>query len=72
MVGVEAVEAEDGVEVHDAAGLELGDLGVGDPHLRAVLAGLPGEQPADVLGGPPPQLPGLQVPHDLVLVVVAA
>ena len=33
VVGVEAVEADQGVEVHGAAGLELGDLGVAQPQL---------------------------------------
>ena len=36
--GVDAVEADEGVEVHDAAALELGDLAVGDPQLDAVRA----------------------------------
>jgi hypothetical protein len=71
VIGVEAVEAEDRVEMHHATSLELGDLGVGHPHLGAVLTSLPGEQAADVLGGTPPQLAGVQVPHHLVLVVVA-
>ena len=29
--GVDLVEADEGVEVHDAAALVLGDLAVGDP-----------------------------------------
>jgi hypothetical protein len=38
-----AVEADDGVEVDDAATLVFGDLGVGDPELRGEgLAGEPG------------------------------
>jgi hypothetical protein len=39
----EAVEADDGVEVDDAATLVFGDLGVGDPELYGQgLAGEPG------------------------------
>jgi hypothetical protein len=46
-----AVEADDGVEVDDAAALVFGDLGVGDPELRGEgLAGEPG-----LTGQRPPQ-----------------
>ena len=34
--GVDAVEADEGVEVHDSAALVLGDLAVGDPQLDPV------------------------------------
>src|SRR5690349_23785910 len=56
VVGVVAVEAEDRVEVDQAASLELGDLGVGqlDPH--AMLTGELVEVAADADDGAAPQL----------------
>ena len=39
LVSIEAVDADDGVEVDDAAGLELGHLGVGLAHLGLVDGG---------------------------------
>ena len=71
MGGVEAVEAEDGVEVDQAAALELGHLGVGqlDPH--AVGLGELVEAAADADDGAAPQLGGVGVPHDRGRVVVA-
>ena len=69
--GIEAVEAEDRVEVDQPAALELGHLGIGqlDPH--AVLAGELGEAAADADDGAAPQFGGVSVPHDGRLVVVA-
>ena len=36
--GIDGVEADEGVEVHDAAALVLGDLAVGDPQRDPVAA----------------------------------
>src|SRR4030095_145665 len=54
------VQADDGVEVDGPAALELGHLGVGDPHELAQLALLEADQAAqgtlDGDGGPPASL----------------
>ncbi len=87
VVGVDAVEAQEDVEVHGCAALHLGDLAVGHPHGRhpANLAGggddadlgdvtlmaRCGEVAVDRLLGAPPQFAGEVVPDDLVGVVVA-
>jgi len=70
-----AVEADDGVEVDDAAPLVLGDLGVGETSLGGErLAGQPGaagQGPAERDGEPAPQLGGVRVEQDRARVVVA-
>ena len=87
VVGVDAVEAEQGVEVHGGAALHFGDLAVRHPHGRhpadlagggddpdlgdAASAASCGEVAFDGLLGAPPQLAGEVVPDDLVVVVVA-
>ena len=87
VVGVDAVEAQQDVEVHGGAALHLGDLAVRHPHRRhpadlagggddpdegdAALAAEGGEVAVDGLLGAPPQLAGEVVPDDLVVVVVA-
>src|SRR5262249_27879638 len=57
------IEAEDGVEVDQAAGLELGHLGVGELHCPGPggLGGF-GEVAADGDGGAPPQLGSVRGP----------
>jgi hypothetical protein len=66
---------DDGVEVDRAASLELGHLGIGDPHELAQLIFLEADQPPkstlDGDGGPPPQLGRERVPQHLRLGVVA-
>jgi hypothetical protein len=63
------------VEVDGAPALELGHLGIGDPHQPAQLALLEADQPTqgtvDGDGGPPPQLGRQGVPEHLRLGVVA-
>ena len=61
---VVAVKAEDGVEVDEAAFLELGDLGIGKLHPCAVNLCEFVQAAADGDGGAPPQLGGVGVPHD--------
>jgi hypothetical protein len=55
VVGVDAVEAEDGGEVDQAAALELGGLGVGQPDPGAIGPGELGQAAADADDGAPPQ-----------------
>ena len=59
-----AVETEDGVEVDEPAALELGHLGVRQPHLSAVGLGELVEATADRDGGAPPQLGDVRIPDD--------
>ena len=70
-----AVEADQGVEVDDAAALVLGDLGVLDggqvAHAAAGDAERLGDQPAQGDGEPAPQVGCPPLPHDLGGVVVA-
>ncbi len=70
-----AVEADDGVEVDDAAALVFGDLGVGDPDLRGKRLvgkpGLAGQGPAEGDGEAAPQFGGVGVEQDRAGVVVA-
>ena len=68
---VDAVEPEDGVEVDDAACLELGDFGVGEPDAGAVAAGEPVEAAPQGDDGAAPQLGSVAVPDDGRVVVVA-
>jgi hypothetical protein len=57
VVRVVAVEAEQGVQVHGAAGLELGDLGKAEWGLGAsVLAGAAGQLAFDRVDGSAPEL----------------
>ena len=78
VVGIDAVEAQQAVEVHGGPALHLGDLAVRHPHRRhpADLARAGdgwderrraerGEVPFDGLLGAPPQLAGDLVPDDL-------
>jgi hypothetical protein len=59
------------MEVHHPATLILGHLGEGQPDLDTpVFRGRP-QRPVEGDGGPAPQLPGVEVPDGLVLVVVA-
>ncbi len=85
--GVEAVQAQQDVEVDGSAGLEFGGFAVrnpdrghgmaaaravGDPHRgHATAAGYLAEVAFDGLFGAPPQLPSSVVPHDVRVVVVA-
>ena len=87
VVGVDAVEAQQDVEVHRAPALHLGDLAVRHPHRRhppdpagvgddldvgdAASAAQCGEVAFDGLFGASPQFAGEVVPDDLVVVVVA-
>ena len=87
VVGVDAVEADQGVEVDRAACLELGGFAVGQPDRRdradvagggddldagdAAAAGEFGQVAFRGLLGAVPQLAGVEVPDDLVVVVVA-
>jgi hypothetical protein len=67
-----SLASEDGVEVDQAAALELRNLGVGQLHCPG--PGDPsgfGEVTADGDGGAPPQLRGVRVPHHSAVVVVA-
>ncbi len=68
---VMAVEAEDRVQVHDAARLEFGDFGVAQPHVHAV----PGRESAQGAGegvdGAGPQFRGKCLPGGLPVTVVA-
>src|SRR5690606_5225380 len=74
LVGVAAVQADDGVEVDDAAGLVLGDFGEGDADLpverRVGHPGGGGEVAAQVGGEAAPQLSGVGVPQHVADVVV--
>src|SRR6516165_2517871 len=63
MDGIVAIEAEDGVEVDQAAPLELSDFGVGELHPGAVSLGELVQAAADGDRGTPPQLGGVGVPH---------
>jgi hypothetical protein len=69
------VQAHDRVEVDRSASLELGHLGVADPHQPAQLGLVQTHKPAegtlDRDGGTPPQLGGQGVPEHLSLAVVA-
>ena len=66
------VEAEDGVEVDQAAGLELGHLGIRQLHLPGPGSlGGAGQLAADRDGGAAPQFGGVRVPDDGGGVVVA-
>jgi hypothetical protein len=68
---VEAVEAEDGVEVDQPAALELADLGLGQLDPGAVGLGELVQLAAKPNDGSPPQFGGMDVPHDGGLIVVA-
>ena len=63
------------MEVDRPSALELGHLGIGDPHQSTQLALLEADQPAqgtlDGDGGPAPQLRGQGVPQHLRLRVIA-
>ena len=69
------VEADDGVEVHDAACLVFGDLDVADGELAAQLRGSErgeaGEVAGQVGGEAAPQVGGVRVEQDRRVVVVA-
>ena len=71
--GVQAVEAEQDVEVDRAAGLVFGGFAVGDAHAvgQVAAAGELVEVPFDGLLGAPPQFAGAVVPHHVGGVVVA-
>ena len=66
-----AVEAEDGVVVHDAAPLVLGDLAERHPGGRRPSGPMPGDGPVEGDGRAPPQLPRPGVPDGVRVVVVA-
>ena len=70
-----AVEADHGVEVHDAARLELGHFGVAQSGVLAEVfdrhASGAGELAAKGDGGAPPQFRGVPLPDDVGGVVVA-
>ena len=66
-----SVEPEQCVQMHDAAPLELGDLGVREPDRGAVVSCDAGQLAAQTDDGPTPQLADVRVPHDLPGVVVA-
>jgi hypothetical protein len=72
--GVDAVEADDGVVVHDAAGLKLRDFAVGEAYAFGVDTACFGgtfQRPLETDAGTAPQFPGGEVPRDLCRVVVA-
>ena len=73
VVLVQAVEAEQDVEVDRAAGLVFGGFAVGDPHAvgKAAVAGELVEVAFDGLFGAAPQFAGVVVPHHVGGVVVA-
>lgn len=87
VAGVDAVQAQQDVEMDGSAGLEFGGLAMGNPdrwhptrapvpagnqHERqAATAGQVGELTFDVLLGTPPQLPGGMIPDGMGVVVVA-
>ena len=73
VVVVQAVEAEQHVEVDRAAGLILGGFAVADPDAvgQVAVAGELVEVPFDRLLGAPPQFPGGVVPDHVRVVVVA-
>ena len=73
VVGVQAVEAEQDVEVDCATDLVFGGLAVGDPDAvgQAAVAGELVEVAFDGLFGAAPQFPGGVVPDDVGLVVIA-
>jgi hypothetical protein len=60
------IQTDHGMEVDRTPALELGHLGIGDPHEPAQLALLEADQPAKRAvhgnGGPAPQLRGQAVP----------
>src|SRR5262245_46145796 len=58
---IRVVEPDERVEVHEAAGLELGDLP--EARLDPMRCGEPVEFAVECLGGAPPQLSGMNVPH---------
>ena len=60
------------MEVHDAAGLVLGDLAVGHPQLHAVLLAELPDGAAEGDRGAAPEFAGEGVPHDVRCVVVDA
>ncbi len=68
---VDGVEADEGVEVHDAAALVFGDLAVGDPQFDAVSAFEGAEGAGEGDHGAAPEFAGPAVPDDVVGVVVA-
>ncbi len=68
---VDAVEADEGVEVRDASCLHFGDLAVGQLDLDAVLLAPASEGVFGAFHGAAPQFAGQGVPDDLVVVVVA-
>jgi hypothetical protein len=71
-----AVEADDGVEVDDAASLVLSNFGVGDPELGGeLLAGQPSaasNRPAEGDGEPPPQFGSAGVEQDRATVLTSS
>ncbi len=69
--GVDPVEPEDGVEVDDAASLELGDFRVGEPDPDAAAAGETVEATPQRDDGAAPQLGRVAVPDDGRVIVVA-
>src|SRR5690606_6442572 len=71
VVGVEAVEANQRVVVDHAATLVLGDLGIREADLGTAFLGDLAQAAVEGHGGAPPQLRGVQVPHGLMVVVVA-
>jgi hypothetical protein len=69
---VDAVQAQQGVEVDGAAELVFGGFAVREPDSRkAAPSGLAVEVAFHGLFGAPPQFPGLVVPYDVGVVVVA-
>ena len=72
--GVDAVEADDGVEVDDPASLHFGDLPVGQADGRGVDAALFGDPARGAVEGDAraaPEFAGGMIPDDLMGVVVA-
>jgi len=68
---VDAVEAEDGVEVDQPASLELGDLGIGEFHPYTALPGNFGELATQGDHCSLPQFGRVRVPHHGARIVVA-
>jgi hypothetical protein len=70
--GIVAVEAEDGVKMHQAASLEFSNLRVGQPHWVSLLVATQPDQAAtEADRGATPQLGCVRVPDDCSAVVVA-
>jgi hypothetical protein len=69
--GVDAVEADQGVEVDYASSLHFGDLAVGQLDAETVTLAPGAEGVFDAFQGASPQFAGQGVPDDLVVVVVA-